>query len=139
MMLAKVRQLEAAMREMPGQLNPEEITAHHFCEGLYARELYLPAGTAAVGKQHAKQNFFVLLRGEMTLATPDGPLTVRAPYMAVTQPGDKRAVYAVTDCVCMNFHANPDDERDLLALEHRYIMPEALPAPQAKELTEWHG
>jgi hypothetical protein len=55
--------------------------------------------------------------------------------MAVTEPGDKRAGFALTDCVCMNIHANPDDVRDMAALESRYIMPEALPAPD-KELLE---
>jgi hypothetical protein len=43
-------------------------------------------------------------------------------------------VYAHEDCICLNLHANPDDERDLALLEDRYITPEALPAPDEKEL-----
>ncbi len=35
----------------------------------------------------------------------------------------------------LNFHANPDDERDPAKLEARYIVPPALEAPQRKELT----
>jgi hypothetical protein len=136
--LDQVRQLEAAIREMGGDFDIEAHTSHHFCDGLYARELNVPAGTVIVGKTHASRNFFLLVKGTMWLATPDGPVRIEAPYMTTTQPGTKRAGYAETDCVCMNFHANPDDEWDLEKLEARYITPEALPAPE-KELIEWLG
>ena len=134
--LDPVRELEAAIRAMPEQMSQQqlaELTAHHFCRGLYLRELFIPAGTAIVGKTHKEQNFFLLLSGELVLATPDGPLTVCAPYMAITQPGTKRAVYALTDCVCINVHPNPDDEQDVQMLEDRYITPEALPTPDNME------
>jgi hypothetical protein len=70
------------------------------------------------------------------MATEDGPLRIRAPYMVVTEPGTKRAVYAHEDSIVLNFHANPDDERDLAKLEARYIIPPAIEAPERKELTE---
>lgn len=134
-----VKALEAALREMPNQVDIDSLTSHHFCDGLYARELLIPAGVTMVGKTHATRNFFVLVKGSLLLATPDGPVRITAPYMAVTEPGTKRAVFAETDCVCMNFHANPDDERDIAKLENKYITPEALPSPDDKELIAWHG
>lgn len=129
-----VRALEAAIREMPGQLDADKLTFHHWCGGLYARELFIPAGATMVGKVHASENLFFLLKGRLSLATPEGPIEVVAPWMTVTKPGTKRAVFAHEDCVVMNVHANPDDERDLVKLEARYITPEALPAPEEKEL-----
>ena len=138
-MAESVRKLEAVLRQMPDQLDAEELTAHHFCSGIYARELFVPAGATLVGKTHSQENLFFLLMGEMTFTTDAGPVTVRAPYMAVTKPGTKRAGFAHTDCLCMNVHHNPDDERDLVLLEDRYITPEALPAPEPKELLECHG
>lgn len=131
-----VAQLEAALHALPDELkiNPDDFTTHHFCAGMYARELFIPAGAVIVGKTHAVQNFFILVKGELLLASPEGPVRVRAPFMAVTQPGDKRAGLALEDSVCLNFHANPDDEQDLEVLETRYVIPEALPAPPAKEL-----
>jgi quercetin dioxygenase-like cupin family protein len=131
-----VRALEAALRDMDGRYDVDELTTHHFCDGLYGRQVTLPAGTIAVGKVHAERNFFFVLAGELILATPEGPVRVAAPFMAVTDPGTKRAVYALTDCICMNVHPNPDDERDLARLESRYITPEALPAPEAQERLE---
>lgn len=131
-----VRELEAALAALPNQLDIDALTQHHFCAGMYVRELFIPAGSAVVGKQHAQQNFFLLVKGTLTLATPEGPMTITAPYMVVTQPGEKRAGFAHEDCICLNFHPNPDDERDLDKLEARYIIPEALPAPESKELLE---
>ena len=87
-----------------------------------------------MGKQHAKQNVFLLIKGELTLATEQGPKRVRAPFMAITQPGDKRVGFAHEDSITLNIHANPDDEHDLVVLESRYITPEQLPAPDQKEL-----
>ena len=131
--LETVRALEAVMRQMDGQIDADALTSHTFCEGLYMRRLFLPAETTAVGKQHAQQNIFMLVSGELTLHTEAGPVRITAPYVAITQPGDKRAVYAHVDSVCVNIHPNPDNERDLAVLESRYIVPEALPAPPAQE------
>lgn len=132
--LEKVRALETVMRQMD---TVELPVNHHFCRGLYARELFVPKGCTLVGKKHAQQNFFLLLSGEMSVSMADGSIArIRAPFLCVTQPGDKRVGYAHEDSVCINFHPNPDDEQDLNVLEARYITPEALPAPDAKELLE---
>jgi hypothetical protein len=129
-----VRALQAALATLPDATNLAELTSHHFCPGLYARELIVPAGYVAVGKVHKEQNLFFLLQGTATLATPDGPVEITAPYMVITKPGEKRAVYAHTPCLFMNVHPNPDDTQDLEVLESRYITPEALPAPEPQEL-----
>lgn len=133
--LDKVRKLESVMKQMPGQIPAEELTSHHFCAGMYCREYFLPAGVVAVGKMHAKESFFLMVAGEATISTADGSVRrIRAPYMAVTQPGSKRVVAAHVDTIFLTFHPNPDDERDMEVLEARYIIPEALPAPDEKEL-----
>ena len=75
----------------------------------------------------------------LTLHTEEGPVRISAPYVAITQPGDKRAVYTHTDCIVVNIHPNADNETDLKVLESRYIIPEALPAPEAQEKIECHG
>lgn len=132
-----VRELEATMRQMDGQFTEDQLTRHHFCAGMYAREFHLPAGGIAVGKQHAKESFFLLVSGEAAFSVEDGSVQqICAPYMAITQPGSKRVVWALTDTLFLTFHPNPDDERDLIQLEQRYIAPEALPAPDAKEFLE---
>lgn len=106
-------------------LDVDTLTSHHFLDGLYIRRLDLPAGTVAVGKTHAQENLFVLLSGTMTVISMAGVSTVQGPFVVSTTPGEKRAVYAHTDAVMMNVHPNADNERDLDALESRYIIPES--------------
>ena len=120
----QVAMLEAAVREGLPNYDIDELTSHHFCAGLYARELAIPKGGIIVGKRHAKQNFFLLVKGDMTVSTNNGMRRITAPFMVVTQPGDKRVGYAHEDSITMNFHANEDDCTDLVLLENRYIVPE---------------
>lgn len=130
----KVQQLERAMRAMPGQITEEQTTAHHFCDGMYAREFFLPSGALVVGKMHSKESFFLLVKGEATFSTADGTVRrIKAPYMAVTQVNSKRVVLAHEDCIFLTFHPNPDNAQDKTVLEARFIVPEALPAPEDKE------
>lgn len=124
----QIRRLERAMihcEDMP-KLDIEAATSHHFCIGLYGRELRVPKGYVVVGKKHAQENFFLLAAGEMTVWTAGGMRRVKAPFMIVTQPGDKRVGYAHEDCVTYNFHPNADNCRDMAELERRFIVPELL-------------
>ena len=135
--MESIRKLESVMKTMHGQLTEDELTSHHFCGGMYGREFFLPAGGVAVGKTHAKECFFLIVAGDASISTADGSIQrVHAPYMPTTKPGSKRVVAAHTDTIFLTFHPNPDDERDLIQLEQRFIIPEALPAPEAKELLE---
>ena len=135
--LDKVRELESVMMKMDGQIPWEQLTSHHFCDGVYARQFFLPAGVCAVGKMHAKESFFLLVSGEASISTEDGTVhRIKAPYMAVTQPGSKRVVFGHEDTIFLTFHPNEDNERDMELLERKFIIPEALPAPDGKELIE---
>jgi hypothetical protein len=121
-----MQELEVAIRDSLQLLDVDALTSHYFCEGQYARELQIPKGHVVVGKMHATENFFVLTKGDMTIWTPLGMKRVHAPFMCVTRPGDKRVGFAHEDSTTINFHANVDNEQDLLVLEDRYIIPERL-------------
>jgi len=122
----QLKALEVAIaRELP-LLDIEKITFHHFCEGVYSREFYLPAGCVVVSKRHAKENFFLLVKGAVLIATPTGPLRLDAPFMSVTKPGTKRAFAALSDAVFLTFHPNADDCQDTAELENRFITPDLL-------------
>lgn len=105
------------------QLDLAAHTAHHFCRGMYARELRVPAGHVVVGKMHASENFFLLVSGDVTISTNDGVRRLRGPVLAVTKPGDKRVCFAHTDVIMFNFHTRADEAEDLKILEARYVVP----------------
>lgn len=118
-MLQKIRRAEAAMREMP---QVELETQHYFADGMYAREVFRPAGTLLVGKVHKREHFYIVTMGAVQVATENGLRIYRAPAVVVSKPGTKRAVLALEDSVCMTVHRT--DNTDLEAIERELIEPD---------------
>lgn len=135
---AKVLELERVMREMP---QVEMETRHHFAGGMYARELVQPAGTVVVGKVHKKEHFYIITKGRVRVVMDGMARDYEAPAVIVSQPGTKRAIYAVTDAVYMTVHRTKKRnierierelvEEDKLALfdAGNRLRPRALEAP----------
>ena len=107
----RIDRAQEVAREMP-QL--EFVTNHHFGAGWYARELYLDAGTFAIGKVHKKEHVFMVTKGSMQIAVEGGAEIVRAPAMMVSLPGTKRAVLALEDTVCVSIHCTANTDLDAL-------------------------
>ncbi len=104
--------IDALQASMVALEQVELVTRHHFSGGMYCREMEAPAGTTIVGKVHKSPHFFLLVKGEMTLISDGSRRRVAAPFLAVCEPGIKRAGYAHEDCVCVNVH-NVGDIRDV--------------------------
>lgn len=119
-----LQDIQTRMMKQIGRPRGGDQTAHMWCKGLYSRQFFQPAGQVLVSLTHKNQNFFFMLQGHCFIGTPEGTAEVEAPYMTVTQPGTKRIIYAVTDCVYVTVHANPDNETDLIKLEDLLIIPE---------------
>lgn len=113
---ASIVRLEEAMKALP-QL--EIKTTHHFAEGLYAREIMIPAGCLLTGKIHRGEHLNIVSQGEITVWTEGGMKTVKAPFTMVSKPGTKRVGLAHTDTVWTTIHAS--NETDLALLEAELI------------------
>lgn len=85
---------------------------HQFCDGLYARTMFIPEGTILTGAVHKSESFFVVRSGELLVTTDDGPLHIGSGFMSITKPLTKRAGVALTDVFVTTFHANPTGETD---------------------------
>lgn len=94
---------------------------HHFAEGSYAREMLIPAGSVIIGKIHRHSHVNVISKGRIYVATEFGSEVLEAPHTFVSQPGTKRAVYALTDVVWTTIHVT--DETDLTKIEDVVIVP----------------
>jgi hypothetical protein len=101
-MLDKVQALQAEVSKLP-QYEPE--TKHYFHGGMYCREVFRHAGVLVVGAVHKKEHFYLIVSGTVAITTDDGVQEVTGPHLFLSKPGTKRAVYAVTDALCMTFHA----------------------------------
>jgi hypothetical protein len=94
---------------------------HHFAPGLYAREIFIPAGTVIVGKIHKHAHVNTISKGRVVVATEFGMETLTAPHSFVSLPGTKRAVLAEEDTIWTTYH--PTDETDLDKIEDHVIAP----------------
>lgn len=100
-MLEKVQALQVEISKCE-QYQP--FTKHTFHGGMYCREVFREAGVVIVGKVHKKEHFYYIISGTIQVTTDDGIETITGPYLLCSKPGTKRAVYAVTDALCMTIH-----------------------------------
>ena len=103
LMQQKVGALQAELSKLP-QYQPD--TRHYFHGGMYCREVFRHAGVLVVGAVHKKEHFYLIVSGTVTITDGEGNAQeVTGPHLFQSKPGTKRAVYAVTDALCMTFHA----------------------------------
>jgi hypothetical protein len=89
---------------------------HHFSPGVYARELFIPAGTLLTGKIHKYPQLNILSQGEIAVLTEDGIRRLQASFTIVSPAGTKRIAYALTDCVWTTIHHTFETDPD--TIEH---------------------
>ena len=92
-----IAKIEEAAIQSENQVDFNQHVKHHFSKDVYARELFIPAGTLIIGKIHKHENFNILSKGEMSVLSVDGLQKVEAPFSVVSSPGVKRMAYAHTD------------------------------------------
>ena len=103
MMRQKVESLQQELSKLP-QYEPE--TKHYFHGAMYCREVFRHAGVLVVGAVHKKEHFYLIVSGTVAITDGEGNVQeVTGPHLFQSKPGTKRAVYAVTDALCMTFHA----------------------------------
>jgi len=98
---------------------------HSFSDGMYVREIFIPAGTILVGKihKHAHPNF--LMKGEVEVVTESNKREhLIAPLSMISPAGTKRVVRAITDTVWVTVHENKKNTSNLEKLEKEIISPD---------------
>lgn len=109
-----VEQIEDAMQGMPPAFLPIK---HYFANGMYAREMTMPADTVITGAVHKTTHFCILSQGRVRVMSEDGIEELVAPAIIVSQPGTKRAIHALEDTVWTNIHATNETDLDKLVEE----------------------
>ena len=117
---ADILSLESAMSEMDGY-DPEgkeicKIT-HYFAPGVYAREMWMPAGCLITGKIHLTEHLNMLSQGKVSVSNKGESVTMEAPYTFVSPVGTKRAIYAHEDSTWTTIHATDLQDPDEIEAE----------------------
>lgn len=99
------------------KLKQTECPVAHLFEGsLYIREMYIPAGTMFLGREHKIGHECQLIKGSVVIVAPEGRWRVDAPFAITTTPGYHMVLYALTDVVGRTVHPMTG-QRNIDALE----------------------
>ena len=105
---------------------------HYFANGMYLRELTIPAGMLIVGKTHKHQHFLIITQGSGRVVSEFGTKDMEAGDIYVSPPGSKRAILAYEDLTMVTVHVNEDNTTDIELIEDRHIVNEHLELERAK-------
>lgn len=111
-----VEALEQVMHASKDQIHIEP--RHFFANGLYAREVTLPAGSTAVGHRHLQEHVCIISKGLCQVVTDDGVMEISAPATMIVPAGRKNCVHAMEETTWTTIHATeattPEEAEALL-------------------------
>ena len=115
----RIDELEATM---VNNFDPVELPlTHRFTNGLYVREIFMPAGSLITSKIHKTQHQYFILKGSVSVWIDEGEeIFLEAPFIGVTEPGTRRVLYIWEDCVWATAHPNPEN-MDEIEIEEKII------------------
>lgn len=107
-------------------------SVHHFTDGVYTRETFMPKGTFAIGKRHRFKVLNILLKGEISVLmdSSEEVIHLKAPCIFESEAGVAKVAYFHADTVWLNIH--PTEETDLSKIEAAVIIDD-------NEELIWHG
>lgn len=97
----KIELLQEACRPLPQVTMP---TRHFLLEGMYLRQILIPAGTLFIGRVHKKPHYFLVLAGAAQVTTDEGFAVLRAGMVLMSPPGVKRAGITIQDTIFATIH-----------------------------------
>lgn len=81
------------------------LTTHKFTDGMYIREIFMPAGSLITSKIHKTEHPYVISYGKTAVSIDGNEWNeITAPYTGITIPGTRRVLYVIEDCIWTTFH-----------------------------------
>ena len=109
--------------EYPEGDRPDCPLVHSFADGIYVREIFIPAGIMLTGKIHKHSHPNFLMEGKVSMITEDGgAILMEAPQSIISPAGCKRALYTITPTWWITIHHNPTNTEDIDELEKEIIV-----------------
>lgn len=81
------------------------LTTHKFTDGMYIREIFMPAGSLITSKIHKTEHPYIVSYGKVAVSIDAQEWDeITAPYTGITIPGTRRVLYIIEDCIWTTFH-----------------------------------
>jgi len=107
---------EQTLLQMP---QVECSVVHHFGPGVCIREVFMPAGTLAIGHRQKFDHLNVMLRGKVMIVKDDGSTQILIAPMIFTGKAGRKVGYVLEDMVWQNIYAT--EVKDVEAIENLFI------------------
>lgn len=120
--LAQLGNMPEILRIEQGILSMPQVDCpvqHYQIEGVYARSMFIPAGTILTGKIHNFENIAILASGTIRITNGTESYILSAPHIMVDKPGVKRLGYAETDVTFITVHRT--DNTEITAIEDELV------------------
>jgi len=99
-----IDKLEAAIIKSEDNV-VEAPLVNRFTDGMYIREIFMPANTIWTSRIHATEHPYVISCGKAAVSLDAKEWNeVFAPFTGITKPGTRRIIFVLEDCVWTTFH-----------------------------------
>jgi quercetin dioxygenase-like cupin family protein len=112
--MPEILRIEQEILKMPQVELPIE---HYQIDGVYARSMFIPAGTILTGKIHNFESIAILAKGRIRITNGTESYIISEGHIMVDKPGVKRLGYAETDVVFITVHRTDNIEIEAIEKE----------------------
>lgn len=112
--MPEILRIEQEILKMPQVELPVE---HYQIDGVYARSMFIPAGTILTGKIHNFESIAILAKGRIRITNGTESYIISEGHIMVDKPGVKRLGYAETDVVFITVHRTDNIEIEAIEKE----------------------
>tara|TARA_R100001510_G_scaffold57758_1_gene67531 strand:- start:156 stop:650 length:495 start_codon:yes stop_codon:yes gene_type:complete len=94
---------------------------HFFMDGVYIRKMTMFKDTMVIGAIHKHKHMCFLLEGHLTVVSASGTKDYVAPCYIISDPGEKRILFAHEKSCWYNTHKNPTNTKVIEELEKQIV------------------
>ena len=117
--LVNMTDVDDAERQMLEHPQVDCPVVHHFGPGICIREVFMPAGTIAIGHRQKFDQLNIMIRGKVLIAKDDGTTQILTAPMIFTGKAGRKIGYVMEDMVWQNVYST--DLKDANAVENFFI------------------
>lgn len=118
-----ILKFEKRLSKVPGAKFGDDCAPlkHTFTDDCYVRQITMPKGMIVTSKIHKTNHPYFILKGDVSVATEEEIIRIKAPYSGITKAGTKRVLYIHEETIWITVHLNPTNTQDLEKIEKRII------------------
>jgi hypothetical protein len=90
-------------------------------DGVYIRKMTMFKDTMVIGAIHKHKHMCFLLEGHLTVVSASGTKDYVAPCYIISDPGEKRILFAHEKSCWYNTHKNPTNTKVIEELENQIV------------------